>query len=172
MAQKLITKITVKTVYGKINREKLYQPGVTKVPVMRVGGTVTGLKSGNSDYGEFTKLTGTFQAVNAETGEVFVSGVAILPAVANDLVRGMVVPNQAVSFLLDITADRDDSSGTGYTYSAASPIEPSADNALMALFASAGDYKPQLQLAAPEASGQTEDKKEEPPTAEKEKPKK
>jgi hypothetical protein len=149
MAHKLITKITVKTVYGKIDREKLYQSGVSEIPIMRVGGTVTGLKSGNSDYGEFTKLTGTFQAINAATGEIFVSGVAILPNVVNDMARGLVQPGQAASFLFDIVCTRDDSSGTGYVYNARSPIEPSADNALTALFSSAGDYKPQTALPPP-----------------------
>src|SRR5262245_2730444 len=94
----LLKKITVKTVYGgKPDLEKLIKKQEEldkRLPLMEVIGIANGYKNGSSvlpdgKTSNWTKLTGQFKAVNLDTGEVFRSGVAIMPAVANDLVVGV-----------------------------------------------------------------------------------
>lgn len=75
----IIKKITVKTVCGVIKAPS------KDVNLMRVVGIATGVKSGESNYGPWQAMRGQFQATCLETGEIFRSGVCILPGVAQDL---------------------------------------------------------------------------------------
>lgn len=73
----LIKKISVKSICGKTGPPK----GKPK-SLMDVYGIASGVKKGESQYGQWFGFIGSFQATNLETGEVFRSGQCFLPNVA------------------------------------------------------------------------------------------
>lgn len=83
----------------------------------RFYGSAVGTKTGVSDFGEWTCLTGQFRAINKTTGESFDSGICFLPDVALDLVVGA-LGQGSVDFAFDIGVVLDDDSATGYVYTA------------------------------------------------------
>ena len=85
----ILSKIGTKTlgfnlVSGELNDRVRKEP----VELFHIMGIASGVVAGLSTYGDWQKLTGTFEAVNLFTGEVFVSGNAFLPAIVNDLIAG------------------------------------------------------------------------------------
>ena len=93
------------------------------------------VEEGSADMKDYIKLQGSFKAVNAITGEIFHSGVAIRPEVASNLIAGQLGDDSegAPRFLkiaLTITAMYDADSATSYVFGAeffsentASPFE-------------------------------------------------
>lgn len=81
-AIQVLKKISVATVFGKVDlKELLKAPGET-IKAMRVLGLAISSKTGMSSYGEWTALLGQFQATNLATGEVFSGSTLFLPEVA------------------------------------------------------------------------------------------
>lgn len=88
-----VGKITVKTVFGAVDMKTLPplrvnlsdanpegDPNPTpEKRVCRIVGYASGVKRGDSSYGEWAALTGEFAATNADTGEIFASRTAIIP---------------------------------------------------------------------------------------------
>lgn len=75
----LLRKITIKAVYGVIDRPK---EGDEPVSVMNVIGIVSGVRVLEDKFkpGQFNyALTGQFEATNARTGEIFMSPQCFLP---------------------------------------------------------------------------------------------
>ena len=93
-----IRKITVKEVYGTIGQKSLPPLRINlsdekpegdpnpspEMPIMRVSGYASGVKTGDSGYGEWAALTGEFVARNADTGEIFGARVVIVPGSMGD----------------------------------------------------------------------------------------
>lgn len=104
MAKQKITilkKISTKTVCGDIAPSKILKEGT---PLYRVYGIVRGIKTGQTQYGEFTGFRGDFRAQNVETKEAFAGAVCYLPPVAQDLVLGAFDMNtrQPLNFAFEI----------------------------------------------------------------------
>ncbi len=110
----LIKKITVKTVCGSMKRPGENDP---EHKLMMVVGVATGVKSGESNFGPWQALRGQFQATNMETGEIFRSGVCILPNIAQDLLLPQLFGEgvNGVEFGLEIGV-RPSSTPIGYEY--------------------------------------------------------
>lgn len=116
MTAQFIKKISTKTVLGKKVTAKLLN-GQKEVTLMRVIGSATGLKLGESDMGAWTALQGRFEATNLETGEVFAAGLCFLPDVAlNYIAPAIQSGGKAVMFAIDITVLDDENSPVGYVY--------------------------------------------------------
>lgn len=79
--QKLLRKITIKDVVGKLadKLEELIAAKGKTVPLMRVYGIARRYKAGQTDKGEFVKFVGQFAATNLSTGDEFISSACILP---------------------------------------------------------------------------------------------
>ena len=77
-----IKKLSVATVYGKIDLKKLLAAPGERIELMTVIGSAVGMKDGTSSYGDWRALLGIFQATNLETGEVFDASTLFLPEVA------------------------------------------------------------------------------------------
>lgn len=77
-----IKKLSVATIFGKISIKDLLAAPETTMPVMRVIGLAMGVKKGDSNYGEWTALLGTFQCTNLQTGEASEAATLFLPEVA------------------------------------------------------------------------------------------
>ncbi len=77
-----IKKISVAKVFGNIVLSKLIKATDQRMRVMDVIGMAVGTKIGESDYGEWSALQGTFEARNPVSGELFKSVTCFLPDVA------------------------------------------------------------------------------------------
>lgn len=113
---KLLSKMSYKTVCGKLNRRDIPVGG--ELHVMRIIGQANGTGSGNSDYGAYTFFKGNFKATNVATGEEFRSGKLFLPAVAQMLLEGAFSDTvKSVDFAFDIFIVEADNN-IGYEYGA------------------------------------------------------
>lgn len=93
----LVSKISVAKCHGKLDKKNL-----PKGAILRVAGIATGTKTGTSNYGPWTALTGDFYAVNLESGEEFRAGKAFLPSTALGLVEGALSDSpEGVEFAFD-----------------------------------------------------------------------
>lgn len=142
-AGKALRKITTKTVGFTLDavREALGKNKETRL--YSVIGVVTGARPGVTDKGEFLTLMGDFKATNLVTGEVFVSGKAILPGFVGDPI-GMAAlkPNaDGVQFALTIGAEVDAKSVAGFQYTAESLLPPSPHSPLAQLEQTLADQK-------------------------------
>jgi hypothetical protein len=80
MAQ--VKKISVATVCGKIDVKALLAAENEQINLMQVIGSAVGIKTGTSNYGDWTALEGVFKATNLQTGETVGASVLFLPDVA------------------------------------------------------------------------------------------
>ena len=133
MAQ--VKKISVATVFGKIDVKAVLNAG-KPITVMRVAGQAVGTKSGDSNYGEWTALVGSFIATNPETGEVVEASQLFLPEVA--LIPIQVALGQAgaraVDFAIEVIVQPSNNTkpgGSPYEYSFVNLMAP-AENDPMA----------------------------------------
>jgi len=100
----VLKKISVATVFGKVDLKALLAaPGET-IKCMRVLGLAISQKTGLSSYGEWSALLGQFQATNLVTGEVFNGSTLFLPEVALTpiLVALSAQGTRGVEFAIDV----------------------------------------------------------------------
>jgi len=127
MAIAMIKKLSTPKIMGK--RPRLGE-GETEKDLYQVVGIASGVKTGDSDYGPWSALTGTFAAQNLESGEQFRSGVAFLPDVALDPIIGQLnMGVTAVEFGFTIGIKEDDTP-VGYVYIATPIVEPDENDPL------------------------------------------
>lgn len=123
----MIKKLSTPKIMGK--RPRL-NDDETERDLYQVVGIASGKKTGESDYGQWTALTGNFAAQNLETGVQFRSGVAFLPDVALDPILGQLdMGVTAVEFGFTIGIQEDDTP-TGYAYIATPIVEPDESDPL------------------------------------------
>jgi hypothetical protein len=124
-SRRIVKKITAKIVCGKVDIEKLIDYGkqhgkIAVMPLFGVIGMAADFQAGETALGPYVKLLGQFKAVNAETGEEFRSGAAIIPGSGNDMVygalRGLGEGGGSVEFAFRVGVQRDESSAVGYVY--------------------------------------------------------
>jgi hypothetical protein len=145
---------------------KLSVKGIGCVPVGRstptslcvILGRASGIKTGvqkdksGEITGEWSALTGSFQAKNLETGEVFRSGKLFLPSGIHEVVESKVKElgetGGVVEFALEIRSI-ESSSPAGYKYQAVPLIEPAANQDELAHLIAAIETQVPLQIAAP-----------------------
>jgi hypothetical protein len=136
MPNPIINKITLKTV-GIDDPESLVLTGKKKnIPAMRVYGLLRTATEKITDIGKSMTLTGDFEAVNLQTGEVFKSGKAYLPTIAEGPICEMLFqaqatdPKASVKFALDVTVSYFESKfpkGAKYTWGVTSLFDTPED---------------------------------------------
>jgi hypothetical protein len=105
-----LTKISAASVFGKIKVAMIPEEG--ELPIMRVAGIASGVKRGQSTYGDWASLTGQMAATNAATGEIFVGSNAFVPAAMGDALIGALEAaqkedaNATLKFSLDVSVKR------------------------------------------------------------------
>jgi len=143
MAQvEFLKKITVKGVCpGLKEMEKPEKPDA----IMTVFGLVTGAKPDRSDYGDYIRFEGNFEAVDMGTGNAYRSGRMILPGIAEGLLAGAFNGEgvESVQFALEIGI-KPSKSPVGYDYTV-KPLVESAENDPLA------DLRGKLSLPAPKS---------------------
>lgn len=126
----LLSKISLKSVYGAVDIKKLHE-GKTTLNLMRVLGIASGVKTGQSSFGDWLAFTGNFKAIDLTTGNEFRSGKIFLPAIASGLIEGAIQQAEAdsVQFAFDIgvkpVQDRQGKDSYEYTVT---PLVEAQDN--------------------------------------------
>lgn len=135
MATSRIKKLSVKTVVG--GKGKLLQlaktaKGSERINIMRVMGTVSGVRTGTGTYGDWVAFQGIFEATNIETGEVTRGRECFIPPVFENEVLAAynnLDDGAELSFAIDVSlrAVRQEVDGeievTGYEYGVTPLIE-------------------------------------------------
>jgi len=135
-APNLLTKITVKTVCGAPDIEKIIGAKGKQIELMDVFGYVRKSAPGTSDLGEYVKFKGSFKAVNLETGEIFQSGALILPGVASEALDGAMthdVNELQFGFRIGVKYAPDNKGAVKYSYFAVPLMAPSENDPLTLL---------------------------------------
>ncbi len=78
-----VRKITVASVYGKVKVADI--PDGEEIAICRMAGVASGIKSGESQYGEWEILLGEFAATNSQTGEIFAGGACAVPGAMGEM---------------------------------------------------------------------------------------
>jgi len=116
MAENIINKLTVKSVYGKIKTVpvKSVDP-VTKeettvmvlekdTHLMRIYGQATGFRVATSQYGDSSVFKGVFKAVCPETGEMSTAGECCLPKSVENQLAAILTQADGAEFAFDVWA--------------------------------------------------------------------
>lgn len=169
---KLVSKVSVKTVFGKIPTElqevKSIIDGVETVEkklraktqgVMRVIGESRGYKTGNTAFGEFVAFSGQFRATNMANGEIFTGPNLFLPDVVSGLMRAQHDSAEGpIEFAFDIGV-QPANTPHGYEYTVTPLIEPTASDPLAMLEAKLTANAPALSFNKPEPEAEKETEK-------------
>jgi hypothetical protein len=131
----IISKISTKTVGANLTNAK-----TDVLDLYLVYGVASGVEKVETAYGDSTKLTGQFEAVNKETGEVFISGQLYLPASVASLIAGKLksaskeIDSDTVSvqFAFSI-GTKPAKTNVGYEYTVKEEIEPDGLDSLSEL---------------------------------------
>ena len=159
MKLNLQKKISVAKVCGKVTGSRVAKAG-GNLKMATFAGIASDIKSGVSDFGEWEALTGQFRAINAETGEVFDSGVCFLPDVALDLVKGQLASGaKAVEFAFEISAVEDETVSVGYSYRASPLLEMAEDDPMQRLMVKVPTFAPALSAPVADEKAQAKGKK-------------
>lgn len=142
----LVRQITIKTIKAQPPKGSISEPTM----IVTLYGRCTEKKVGTSDFGDFIRFKGEFEAVNAESGESYRAGNMIVPGVLEGLLDSAITVDEtnAVDFAVEIWVEPSERSNTGYTYNIKPLIEPEESDALGQL----------RQLAQQKASVAIEDK--------------
>lgn len=125
-------KLTLRTFFSK---EQIKEIASTEQVIANAIGIVSGYTAGESNYGTWTKLKGTFELANALTGESRRSNAIILPELANDYIyeaysaAAELDKNARLEFALAIGV-RPSSSPIGYEFFVEPLIEASKNDPL------------------------------------------
>lgn len=126
-------KITAKTVTG-MSADDIAKAGRKEKTILyHIIGSAGDSKTIETSYGPSTALLGQFEAINAETGESFYSGVAYLPPhITNMIGAQMKKSDSPTQFALSVGVQPSDSR-FGYEYFAETYIDPKADEQLSSM---------------------------------------
>lgn len=130
-------KVTVKDVAGNKDILKQIAEKAKGKParVCDIIGLVTKTTVKETDKGTSILFSGSFEGVNAETGEVTVAGQCYLPEVVESIVAAQFMSDDvsSVQFAWSIFVQADETSVTGYIYTAEPLINEEEANPLNAL---------------------------------------
>lgn len=118
------------------------------VPLLRIAGSATSAKPGQSDLGEYLRLVGSFFADNLMTGQRFHSAACILPNFVSESLGEALKTNPAVEFGLLLSAKADATSATGYVFTVESLFDAEYSDPVQRLLTRAGMSVPKLEAPA------------------------
>ena len=167
MAENIINKLTVKSVYGAIKtiivdtvdpvtKEKTQTKVLEKeTHLMRIYGQSTGYRTATSQYGDTAVFKGIFKAVNAATGEMFTAGECCLPKSVENQLAAILNDSEGAEFAFDVNAiPAKNAYGYEYRVKSVPGVDTKPAPVIAALEAKMG----MLTLAAPAASEKVEEK--------------
>lgn len=81
-----------------------------------VFGTADGIRTGTSNYGEWTAFQGRMEAINYVTGEHYAAVQCFIPEPLQSLIKGALAENDSVEFAFSVAVKRRDDLKEGYEY--------------------------------------------------------
>mgnify|MGYP003532524191 FL=1 len=127
----------------------------TAIDLIKIAGEATGAQTGQTDKGQYTKLTGSFIGTDLTTGELFSSKACILPEyIGSQLGDALLTAGDngsSVQFAFQITAKQKASAITGYEFGIKSLMQSAPTDQQARLMALAGITAPAPKLKAPES---------------------
>lgn len=142
MSATILHKISTATVglqSALLEKTALESKGVP-VNVLIVGGFVTGMESGVSQFGNYIKFKGEFEGQNLLTGEVYRSGKLLLPPIAEGPISQEFEQAEGgrLKFAMQISVEENKSTkgGVKYKYGVKPLVEPKSDDELSKLMKS------------------------------------
>lgn len=134
----IVKRMSARTIMGSADaiRQIVYTNTVNDgdtVDLFNVYGIAFDLERGDSDYGPWIAILGSFEAENLHTGELVRATKLFVPDVVTNLLAGVLKSRdgvQSAELSFCIVAKRDKSAATGYVYIARSLLPPSADDPL------------------------------------------
>lgn len=140
-----LKKITVKGVCGAIDTKP-----EKAAAIMTVYGLANEAKADRSDYGDYVRFGGSFEAVDMNSGKAYRSGRMILPGIAEGLLAGALSQDntESVQFALEIGI-KPSKSPVGYDYTVKPLVEVGENDPL-------ADLRGKLALPSPEPETETE----------------
>jgi hypothetical protein len=122
----------------KIGKKLFEEKGEKTVDLFQIGGVITSMKSGSSQYGDFIAFVGEFRSINCETGEVKNAKKVFLPSILTEELSEKIAKadGKPVEFLttVGIKANDDERGGLGYAYYAKYHLKPEQKDALEDMF--------------------------------------
>lgn len=140
----LVTQITIKNIKAQPKPNTISEPTM----IATLYGRCTDKKIGTSDFGDYIRFMGEFEAVNAATGDAYRAGKMIVPGVLEGLLDSAisVEDNEAVDFAVEVWVEPSERGNTGYTYNIKPLIKPKESDVLGELRAlAAGSAAPALE---------------------------
>lgn len=113
---KIIAKLSLKAMGATPSKGSL-EPG-KPVVLAAIYGVANKSEIITTNFGESTRFSGNFEGVNAQTGEIFRSGKAFLPAIVESMLEEAVasVEDGGVEFAFEIGAEHSEKGNMGYAY--------------------------------------------------------
>lgn len=155
----LVSKLSLKSIMGKPDMKALWAKDEsgklvheTGIDLFNVGGTVTGLKTGITNFGEFTGFLGNFGAIRLTDGVTFRAPQLFLPSIAEAFVKptveGAAGAPVEFAFIIGIKPMKKPDDSESYEYTVKPIVAPDAVDPLAGMMAKLGEYAP-AALAAP-----------------------
>lgn len=142
-----------------------------RTALMRVYGSAQKGTVGTSNYGDFIKFAGAFEAINLRTGEIFRANILILPSAAEAVLQAELAnaKDEAVEFAFEIVAMPSEKGNTGYSFAISPMHEPTRADPLRAMREKFALPAPQAELLPPQAEPKLETPEHTPITDKKDK---
>ena len=134
----MLRKLTLKNCGFDVATIKLAHEGKRSVELVKIAGVTTKAQPGQTDKGEYLKLIGEFRAVNLISGEVFESGVCLLPNFISDRIAGALNVSEQVEFALAIGCKANPGSVTGYEFTCTPLVEAQPSDRMAGLLEACG----------------------------------
>lgn len=138
-----VRKITVASVYGKVKVADI--PEDEEIALCRMAGVASGVKSGESQYGEWEILLGEFAATNSQTGEIYAGGACAVPGAMGEVIlsqlKSALMEDAAskLKFSVDIFAKVSPRDPNKYEYIVRPVLAPDVKNEAMSLLEWSGE---------------------------------
>jgi hypothetical protein len=155
----LVSKLSLKSIIGKPDMKALWAKSEDGkllheqgIELFNVGGTVTGMKTGVTNYGDFTGFLGTFGAIRLSDNVVFRADQLFLPTIAENFVKPTVEAAKGApvefGFIIGIKPMKKPDDSESYEYTVTPIVAPDAVDPLAGMMAKLQEHAP-AKLAAP-----------------------
>ena len=142
----LVKKISAKTIVGDVKRLCKDIDNAVVINLANFYGRASGFKTGSSDFGNWTAFTGSFEAVNLQTGEEFQARQMFLVEPLQGMLLDQLANSESVDFACTLAVVVNDKLPTGYEYRVTPITEIKRSDELESLRNMAG--LPSLKLLA------------------------
>jgi hypothetical protein len=124
-----------------------------KVSLYTIFGVANGVKTGTSNYGDWTAFQGKFEATNYVDGQSYASNQAFIVEPLQSMLLGALESSDEVQFAITVDVKRRDDLNQGYEYLVTPHLQAQENDPLAHLRSSVPQIAPPVkvaQLAAPE----------------------